>query len=146
MNYIIKETITGIILAGISYFIFVKQAIRFKRDWKKTFNEEHPDIKNPYTKLRCILFPIAILISFVLLGIFGEYITTPIEQRHICITSLQEWTEQSGLFTRTSFHAYIKDGINEGYHLIFERPNQHKEGDCFTIYKYSISGWSLKKY
>lgn len=131
----------AIVLSGFAYYMFVKQSIRFKRDWKKTFNEPHPNIKNPYTVKHAIIFPIVIFGLLIPVGIFGENIKVLQDQRNICIETIQEWEEVRGLVTITYYHAFI----NNEYDLTFERPQQYGIDDCFTIYKYKLGGWTLNK-
>ena len=138
MKWIIISNITGILMAISTYYVFVKQSIRFKRDWKKTFNEEHPRIKNPYTQLHCVFFPIVILLIFFGIGLLNNATSTLQDQKDICIDSILEWSEASGLILHKAY-------INNEYELGLHRPNQYKKGDCFTIYKYAISGWTINK-
>ena len=131
----------GVMLALSSYFLFVLQAIRIKKDWRRTFNEEHPYIKNPYLVKPALLFPIAALLIFSLITLWQYNLTILESEKTICIESIQEWDEMSGLITATSHHAFI----NKQYTLLFERPHQYGIGDCFILYKYKVEDWRLDK-
>ena len=131
----------GVILAISSYSLLVSQAIRVKREWRRTFNRENPYVKNPYLITPALLFPIIILMVFSLISYWEYSITTLESEKVICIDSLQEWDELRGFVTITYHYAFI----NNQYSVLFERPHQYGIGDCFILYKYKVGDWRLDK-
>ena len=120
------------IVCLVIYFIFVRTV--------GESNKEFPDQKqdNPYLGIHLIF----ILMFIFTIGFFSfyTYLKSTEITKLICINEIEEYQKTIGFLSyNTEFHAYI----NNEYDILFDRPNQYKEGDCFNIKRDKIFGWGL---